>query len=193
MRASCLLLALSVALLCACPPDRDPGTSDDDDDDATAEACTGVEPLTEACIELAPTYTFTLADAAAGVEIPYTVVISADVPGVRSLPQDAGGCGQPDASGLSLFERLSGGDQGYCECDVGLCPSPDPAPSLLGAGTFDRTFSWTGLNWAGPSDTGNPMGAPFPPGQYTLLVNAIGTVDGADYTVSASSTITLIE
>ena len=39
-------------------------------------------------------------------------------------------------------------------------------------GTYPRTFTWDGVNWRGPSDTGNPKGPPFPPGDYTLTIAA---------------------
>ena len=44
----------------------------------------------------------------------------------------------------------------------------------LRAGRYEGSFEWTGRNWYGPSDTGNPMGAPFPPGTYTLEIRAEG-------------------
>jgi len=38
-----------------------------------------------------------------------------------------------------------------------------------------------GVNWTGPSDTGNPKGAPFPPGDYTLTVSTTpGTLEVRD-------------
>jgi hypothetical protein len=36
------------------------------------------------------------------------------------------------------------------------------------------TLAWDGVNWDGPSDTGNPKGAPFPEGSYTVTVRGTG-------------------
>jgi len=52
---------------------------------------------------------------------------------------------------------------------------------MLRKGTYARTFTWDGVNWTGPSDTGNPKGAPFPPGDYTLTVSTTpGTLEVRD-------------
>jgi hypothetical protein len=118
--------------------------------------------------------TFTLAQAAAGIQVAYQVVVTQDTPGIIADTQDAGGCGSPDSSGIIVFEDLSGNGQHYCLCDTGLCPGPSDIPVTLPAGTYPATFSWSGTNWGGPSDTGQPMGPPFPPGDYTLEVSAIG-------------------
>lgn len=119
--------------------------------------------------------TFTLAEARAGIELRYDVVIEGNVTGVIAAPQDGGSCGRPGASGLIVFERLSGGGQSYCVCDEGRCVPPPQVPVTLAPGTFPASFRWDGLNWSGPSDTGNPKGAPFPVGTYTLEVSAVGT------------------
>ena len=59
------------------------------------------------------------------------------------------------------------------------------------AGQSAGSFAWTGTNWFGPSDTGNPLGLPFPTGAYDLEVSAIGTADGVDFEVSNTFTVTL--
>ncbi|GMV42958.1 MAG: hypothetical protein AMXMBFR64_46740 [Myxococcales bacterium] len=120
--------------------------------------------------------TFTLAEAAAGISIPYTVTITEPLGGVIALPQDGGQCDQPGPSGLITFERLAGGDVYYCLCDSGLCQGPDETPKTLSPGSWPGTFSWDGREWFGPSDFGNPKGDPFPPGDYTLTVSAKGKV-----------------
>jgi hypothetical protein len=134
---------------------------------------------------------FTLAQAQAGIAIAYDVIVASDVAGVVPKPQDMGDCGQPGSSGLIPFERLQGGGQSYCLCDTGLCRAMPLPPRTLLAGRYTNTFSWDGKNWSGPSDTLNPQGAPFPPGDYTLNVSATGTRGTQSFTVSATLAIRL--
>ena len=141
--------------------------------------------------------TFTLAEAAAGITIPYEVVVAGADTSVIPLPQDAGECGQPGPSGLILFERLAGSEQQYCICDTGLCQGPDMTPVSLDDGTWPGAFEWDGKNWDGPSDTGNDKGPAFPPGTYTLTVNAKGQAVAPDdgtspFEVRATAQIHLI-
>jgi hypothetical protein len=139
---------------------------------------------------------FTLAQASAGVTIPYDVVIDADVTGVVAQPQDAGQCGMPDTSGLIPLEVLSATGQSYCRCDIGFCAPTPGTPVTLRAGQYHHAFTWDGTNWNGPSDTGNPHGAPFPVGTYALRVSAVGThtTGGSTthFTVAGTLSITLI-
>jgi hypothetical protein len=137
--------------------------------------------------------TFTQAEAAAGISVPYQFTIETDLTGVVPIAQDFGDCDLPGPSGLIRFERLEGDDQLYCECDSGLCMPPTGTPTDLTAGTWDHTFEWSGLNWSGWSDTGNEPGDAFPPGSYTLTVSAKGTVDGVDFEVLATWPITITE
>lgn len=119
---------------------------------------------------------WTLAEAASGIEVPWNIVVEVDHKKVFPQPQDAGWCGQPGTSGLIVFEKLIGGDQTYCICDQGLCMGPDDQPVILKKGEYPGSFEWDGVNWTGPSDTGNPKGDPFPPGTYTLTVSAVGAL-----------------
>jgi hypothetical protein len=135
--------------------------------------------------------TFTLAQAQAGIAIPYDVVVASDVADVVPVPQDAGNCGAPGSSGLIVFEQLGGGGQSYCLCDTGLCPPGSLPPVTLHAGSYGSSFGWSGRNWAGASDTGNPMGAAFPAGNYALSVSAKGTQGGASFVVTTTLTIHL--
>jgi hypothetical protein len=139
--------------------------------------------------------TYTLAEAAAGIEIGYRVVAAADVPNVVPTPQDAGGCGKPGPSGLIPFAKLEGNNQSYCICDEGICPS-NPSAVTVPAGSYPGTFAWDGVNWTGPSDFGNPKGEPFPPGDYTLTVSAIGKWDDAgtqkDFSVKGTFVVHLV-
>jgi hypothetical protein len=124
------------------------------------------------------TCTFTLAQAAAGIAIEYDVVVDADVTGV--IPEGQNSAPAAGPSGLIVFEKLAGAGQNYCLCDVGLGAMTSPNPVTIKMGTYHSTFSWMGKNWNGPSDTGNPMGTPFPVGDYRLDVSAIGSVVDAD-------------
>ena len=178
--------------------DDDDATGDDDDNTTEpADDCTGVggtSTLAGVCIRFdAQDGLTSLEEAAAGITVPYTIIVEEDVNDVVVLPQDAGGCGQPGPSGLIVFERLSGNGQDYCLCDTGLCMAPAETPFTLAAGATPATFEWTGRNWGGPSDTGNPLGEPFPAGIYTLEASAVGRVDGVDFTVSNTFLITLSE
>src|SRR5262249_52938028 len=108
--------------------------------------------------------TFTLAQASAGISIPYDLVIDEDVPGfVPNHPYYY----PPDVAGLEVSEVLSGGTQRYCVCDKGLpfstCPAdgggtyhPDAGaactPITLRKGVYHRKFTSDGHNWYGPSD-----------------------------------------
>ncbi|HEY4221772.1 MAG TPA: hypothetical protein VGO62_10520 [Myxococcota bacterium] len=135
---------------------------------------------------------FSVEQAEAGIEIPYQVVVEADG---RAFPQagDAGGCEQPDASGLIFHESLDGNGQHYGTDDLGNCMRAQMQPSTVHAGTFAHSFKWRGHNWRGPSDTGNKEGRPFPPGDYKLQVRARGrTVSGAPFVVDAKWPIKLV-
>jgi len=133
---------------------------------------------------------FSVAAARAGISIPYDVVIDEDVPGFAPVQPYPYGT---NVSSLFVTEMLRGGSQSYCVCDRGLpyasCPLSDGGtfypngaicePTTLKKGVYPRAFTWDGVNWTGPSDTGNPKGAPFPPGDYTLTIASTpGTVAG---------------
>lgn len=166
--------------------------TDPADPDWAPSCPAGVSDLDGVCFALpAPSVTFTLAEAAAGVTIPWAIVV--DNPAVRvvtPIPQDAGGCGVPGPSGLIPFVSVGGGGQGWCLCDVGLCPATR-TPVPLVDGVHREVFAWGGRNWTGPSDFGNPEGAPFPPGTYTLEIRAAATVDDAPVSVSNTMTVVL--
>ncbi|MCC6996584.1 MAG: hypothetical protein IT370_18380 [Deltaproteobacteria bacterium] len=135
---------------------------------------------------------FTLAQARAGLSVPFDIVVAHAVPGVVATPQDGGQCERADASGLIPFAELTGGGQRYCLCDTGLCVPPSTTPVTLAAGTTSAQFTWDGVNWTGPSDTNNPKGAAFPAGSYTLRISATGTVNGTAFTIAATYPITLV-
>jgi len=197
----CLLLLGCTAGLQG-DPDVVPGLDDDDDalsDDDDAVDLTGMcldvggtSTLPGACIRMDAQDGLTSVEAAAaGIQIPYTVIVERPIDDVVPFPQDAGNCGQPDETGLVVFERLQGGGQVYCVCDEGLCAGPDRTPRSIPAAATARNFEWTGRNWTGPSDTGMPPGEPFPPGLYTLTVSATGQVGGENFVVANTFQITL--
>ncbi|TNE46495.1 MAG: hypothetical protein EP343_23090 [Deltaproteobacteria bacterium] len=142
---------------------------------------------------------FTLAEIAQGQKLSYLVKIGAtQVKGLTfySKQQDGGGCQQPGSSGLRVFYRIQGGGQNYCICDTGLCQGNSDFVSLQG-GEFAEAFDWDGKNWNGPSDTGNPKGAAFPAGTYTLTLKIVGnwkaSPDGPEtpFTVMATKELVL--
>jgi hypothetical protein len=141
-----------------------------------------------------PSCTFTLAQAGAGVQVGYHIIISDNVDTIFAT--DLATCGAPDSTGLIPFEEIYGNNQKYCLCDKGLCFYVNGGYlSKLVKGTYSKVFQWQGRNWYGPSDTMNPQGAPFPAGSYTLKVSVAGRskVNGVfeDFTVSDSISVML--
>lgn len=137
---------------------------------------------------------WSVGEARAGIRIPYRLVIEKATKGVTPEPLDDGRCTRPGPGRLILFEQLGDSQHRYCLCDGGLCPYR-PTAVTLKPGTYPAVFYWDGLNWTGPSDTGNPKGKPFPPGTYNLTIVARGrTAAGktkAPFLVLASLEITL--
>jgi hypothetical protein len=151
----------------------------------------------------APVCVFTVAQAQAGITIPYDVVVDEDVPGFAPAPYPYP-YSVRDVANLALTAVLSGGGQSYCVCDEGLplpsCPVGDGgytpaygslstdacAPVTIPHGTYSMTFTWDGRNWNGPSDTANEEGRLFPAGDYQLAVStapgSVGDAGGAQAT-----------
>lgn len=185
MQRPSVLVVLSFCALVGCGPTVDPGgQSSSSSGSGTSSsgssggmpACetSGMSSLPGVAIEFtANDCTFTLAEAAAGIKIDYQVVVQNDVPSVHPVSQDSG-CGGAGPSLLYVFETLGGNGQNYCICDQGLCPGAGPDPVTIPQGTYSAGFSWDGRNWAGPSDTNNPKGPAFPPGDYTLTISSKG-------------------
>jgi hypothetical protein len=174
--------------------DSDTDTDTDTDTSEWAPDCpSGTSDLAGVCIAFPyDEVTFTLAQAAAGVSIPYAVVVrEPDVTTVYPTPQDAGGCDRPGPSGLTTFAQLGDGATTYCLCDVGLCASNHDASALVD-GVHRDAFDWQGREWYGPSDTNNQPGDPFPTGDYTLVISAIGDDGTADFDVRNSMTVHLV-
>jgi hypothetical protein len=116
---------------------------------------------------------YTAAQVAAGIVFTYQEVIE-EAWSLRPIPQDLGGCQTPDDAGLIVGYKITGGGQSYCRCDVGLCAAQSFATTSV-IGTHDRTVSWDGRNWNGPSDTNTAEGSSFPPGSYAVTLTATGT------------------
>lgn len=138
---------------------------------------------------------FTLAQALAGIAVAYDIVVDGDVSGVIAEAQDAGRCDRPGPSALIPLARLTGNGQSYCICDSGRCLPPAANPVTLKKGVYPGSFQWDGLNWGGPSDTGQPKGKPFPAGSYDLAITAVGKLraGGVDnpFEVRGGVTLTL--
>jgi hypothetical protein len=157
---------------------------------------------------------YTLAEAAAGIRIPYELVIEQGVTGFTPAPYPY----RTSVASLVMQESLRGGTSSYCNCDRGgplwWCPANDrgsfsphttstdggqvPFPGECSAidlvpGVHPLEFEWTGRNWFGASDTNQPMGAPFPPRDYALTVFTLpGRIDGALVQASAKFVIRLV-
>jgi hypothetical protein len=124
---------------------------------------------------------FTKAEAAAGISFLYDVVVeAAESSFVQSEPPTGQTCASPKTGAeLYVFEQISGNGKTYCECDRGNCLR---GSSKVGAkaGRSSLTFPWDGREWQGPSDTGNPKGPAFPPGEYTFNVKSTVSDSRAD-------------
>jgi len=108
--------------------------------------------------------------------IPYTAADSAG---------GCGRCGGYTDDPLTLVDiRVDDGNAvQYCQCDVGCCPPITEHEVTLRAGDADGELDWPGRQWQGPSDTNQPLGAPFPPGDYhvrlTFSVPGVGKISAA--------------
>jgi hypothetical protein len=124
---------------------------------------------------------FTLAEAASGVTIPYAITVDAALPGVYSKPLDFGQCNVVEPGKLSPMASIEGNGQKFGIFDTGDCGFPtDTQTGTLSAGTTAGALEWHGLNWYGPSDTGEVEKDPFPPGIYTVKVRAAGVYNPND-------------
>jgi hypothetical protein len=115
---------------------------------------------------------FTEAQALAGIPFRYTLVVDQAVaPNLESLPSQRQSCPSPlSGAGVYVFEHVVGLNKETCLCDEGRCATPPTAQAV--AGRTDVTWTWQGREWSGPSDFGNPLGAPFGPGAYSFQVEA---------------------
>jgi hypothetical protein len=121
-------------------------------------------------------YTYTLAEAAKGIKIPYTIRVAEDTPGVIAMPTGPSFQEPAGPSGLHPHESIKGQKQLYSLMDFGLAPPPEKVAKTLKKGTYRHEFDWDGRNWRGPSDTSNPKGKAFPAGVYEVEVVLQGEV-----------------
>lgn len=121
-------------------------------------------------------YRFSLSEAAAGVPLKYEIDVAKDFTGT-AFPLDTGGAMGTHESGLAPFYRIYGNGQSYSLSDIGHGAEPDYSSHPISREHYPFEFTWDGKNWTGPSDTDQPKGPPFPPGEYMLEVRVAGFVD----------------
>ncbi|HEY2513968.1 MAG TPA: hypothetical protein VGI39_24040, partial [Polyangiaceae bacterium] len=185
------------------PDGSTPPDSSTPPDGSTPQACTSTQTSDLDGVTIKFTQAncgFTLAQAAAGIDLTYEIDVAHDIDGATFRPLDEGRCNKPkDGSGLAPMETVAGNGQSYSLFDVGGCVFADGGgfeDTTIKAGTYARTMHWDGKNWKGPSDTSNPEGAPFPAGTYALNVDAQGTqasdAGAVPYDVNGKLTIVLV-
>jgi hypothetical protein len=86
--------------------------------------------------------------------------------------------------------NIGGSGVRYCTCDTGCCAPQEAKTISLDRGTKTAKIEWPGKQWDGPSDTGAPLGAPFPPGEYAVTVTFGGATEG---TVTATLPIVVVD
>jgi hypothetical protein len=105
-------------------------------------------------------------------EFHYTVEV--DQPIAYTAPDSGGACGRCGGytdDPLSLVSYAIEGDPShFCLCDVGCCPPTTAVEQTLRTGSFEDVIEWPGWEWNGPSDTNQPLGEPFTPGAYEVVV-----------------------
>lgn len=104
-----------------------------------------------------------------GVILPYRVVFE-DTLELTLAGFDEAPCVRPDDDGLQMLATLGGSGVQFCECDQGLCASPEAELVTLQAGSYENSLVWPGRAWNGPSDFGAPLGEPFPFGTYVFEI-----------------------
>jgi hypothetical protein len=104
-------------------------------------------------------------------EFRYTLVVDQAITYTAFATPSCGKCGGYSDDPLSLVDySIGGGDTWYCLCDVGCCPPTSAVTQTLQTGTFEGVIVWPGRAWNGPSDTAQPLGPPFAPGDYNVSV-----------------------
>lgn len=121
-----------------------------------------------------PSYTWTRAEAAAGVTLRYRIVVSEPIPGVTPDKQTSAAPGQIPPKELLHLPSVEGGGHRYANVDGGLGPMTAYESRTVPAFSEDFELRWEGKSWSGPSCTGQPLGPAFPPGTYRFQVRVKG-------------------
>jgi hypothetical protein len=80
-------------------------------------------------------------------------------------------CGVPEVLDTWTSFLITGTDAKYCpECNVGCCAPTEAVPAELAVQSFTQVVTWPGLQWSGPSDTGNEPSGAFAVGDYIASV-----------------------
>lgn len=110
------------------------------------------------------------------------VLVTENAPPLH-LPGGDGGCGSCLARGADPASwidydirgtSITGTPMTYCLCDTGCCPPDVERTVSVDDTTVSEVIDWSGRQWTGPSDTGNPMGDYFEPGAYVVTVGFYG-------------------
>ena len=131
-----------------------------------------------------------------GGEFRYAVTVGAGADGgptTMTIPNSQGGCGPCSSFSSDPLTWTSavvrGNGQSYCVCDTGCCPPVDGGSVALASGVARSVLTWPGRSWGGPSDTNEPLGAAFPPGDYAVIVS---TGDASGRSVTATLPIHVV-
>jgi len=127
----------------------------------------------------------------------YEVTTTADVPALATVAsQSCGSCRRASGNPESWIHWIidgrgpSGQSIHYCLCDTGCCPPDEAASFHVDAKTSRGVIDWSGHAWDGPSDTNQPQGDSFPPGDYNVEVTFDAPPTGA---VTASLPIRVVD
>jgi hypothetical protein len=83
-------------------------------------------------------------------------------------------CGAAEVLDTWTQFTISGLEASYCEtCTVGCCPPTEAVPTELTAQSINEVVTWPGLQWSGPSDTGNMPSGVFAVGDYVASVKVV--------------------
>ena len=127
----------------------------------------------------APSCTFV---SGTGGTFTYEVTVDETAPVLHTAATGPGcaACSSFSADPTSFVSYVIGaGDVRYCLCDTGCCAPQAEQSITLARGTKTGTIDWPGKQWNGPSDTGAPLGIPFPHGNYSVSVTFAGAKEGA--------------